>query len=311
LSRKPTENELKLGFETLKAASEDNAKAVDALAKYEKTLGEKQAAWEASLGKPIVWQALEATELKSAVGATFTKQDDRSIVVSGNLAKDVYSITANVDLAAITGLKLEAIADPSLPGGGPGRAPNGNFVLSELKLTFAPKAGESKPVPVVLENGMADFSQSNFSPAGAIDGNDQTGWAVSPEFGKSHEAVFEVKENESLKGAGVVTITLSQQYKDGKHLLGKFRLSVTDGQRPLNKDKLPEAVAAGLEVPKEQRSAEQAAAVTEYFKSLDAEWTRLSAVAKSAGDQIKNARALGIQDLGWALINSPAFLFNR
>ena len=51
--------------------------------------------------------------------------------------------------------------------------------------------------------------------------------------------------------------------------------------------------------------------LADYFKSLDAEWTRLSAVAKSAGDQIKNARALGIQDLGWALINSPAFLFNR
>ena len=95
-----------------------------ALAEYEKQLGEKQAAWEASQGKPIVWQALEASELKSAAGATLTNQDDRSIVVSGNLVKDVYTISANVDLAAVTGLKLEAIADPSLPGGGPGRAPN-------------------------------------------------------------------------------------------------------------------------------------------------------------------------------------------
>src|SRR5262249_27250384 len=117
--------------------------------------------------------------------------------------------------------------------------------------------------------------------------------------------------NDALQGAGVLAITLSQQYKDGKHLLGKFRLSVTDGQRPLNKEKLPEAVAAGFAVPKDQRTAEQASAGTDYFKSLDAEWTRLSAVAKSAGDQMKNARALGIQDLGWALINSPAFLFNR
>jgi hypothetical protein len=311
LSRKPTANELKLGVETLKAAAEDHAKALEALAEYEKQLGEKQAAWEASQGKPIVWRALEATELKSAAGATLTKQDDQSIVASGTLAKDTYTITANVDLPGITGLKLEAIADPSLPGGGPGRAQNGNFVVGELKVTFAAKGNQSPPVAVVLENGTADFSQSNFSPAGAVDGNDQTGWAISPQFGKSHEAVFEVKENEALKGAGIVTITLSQQYKDGKHLLGKFRLSVTDGERPLNKEKLPEAVAAGLAVPKDQRSAEQAAAVTDYFKSLDAEWTRLSAMAKSAGDQMKNARALGIQDLGWALINSPAFLFNR
>jgi hypothetical protein len=311
LSRKPTANELKLGVETLKAAADDHAKALTALAEYEKQLGEKQAAWEASQGKPIVWQALEATELKSAAGAILTKQDDRSIVASGTLAKDTYTITANVDLAAITGVKLEAIADPSLPGGGPGRAPNGNFVVGELKMTFAAQGADSQPVAVVLENGTADFSQSNFPPAGAVDGNDQTGWAISPQFGKSHEAVFEVKENDALKGAGVVTIALSQQYKDGKHLLGKFRLSVTDGDRPLNKEKLPEAVTAGLAVPKDQRTAEQAAAVADYFKSLDADWTRLSAVAKSAGDQMKNARALGIQDLGWALINSPAFLFNR
>jgi len=30
-----------------------------------------------------------------------------------------------------------------------------------------------------------------------------------------------------------------------------------------------------------------------------------------ADDQMKNARAVGIQDLAWALINNPAFLFNR
>ena len=38
---------------------------------------------------------------------------------------------------------------------------------------------------------------------------------------------------------------------------------------------------------------------------------RLSAAVKTAGDQVKNARALGLQDLAWALINNPAFLFNR
>jgi hypothetical protein len=39
--------------------------------------------------------------------------------------------------------------------------------------------------------------------------------------------------------------------------------------------------------------------------------TRLAEAAKTAADQAKNARALGVQDLAWALINNPAFLFNR
>ena len=123
--------------------------------------------------------------------------------------------------------------------------------------------------------------------------------------------LFAQAQTQDSTKTGKLTITLSQQFNDGKHLLGKFRLSVTDGDRPLTKAKLPDAVAAALAVPKAERTPEQAAAIAEHFRSLDAEWVRLSAVAKSAGDQTKNARALGIQDLAWALINNPAFLFNR
>jgi hypothetical protein len=64
-------------------------------------------------------------------------------------------------------------------------------------------------------------------------------------------------------------------------------------------------------VPKNERTAEQAAAIAAHYRSLDAELTRLTAAVKTAADQMTNARALGIQDLAWALINSPAFLFNR
>src|SRR5262249_46897421 len=147
--------------------------------------------------------------------------------------------------------------------------------------------------------------QDNFPASAAIDGNDQTGWAVSPQFGKSHEAIFETKSDVGADGGSLLTITISQQYVDGKHILGKFRLSVTDGTRPLARPKLPDAVAAALTAPKDQRTPEQAAAITTHYRSLDAELTRLTEAAKSATEQAKNARALGIQDLAWALINNP------
>jgi hypothetical protein len=311
LARKPHENELKLGLEALQAATEDHAKAQAALAEFEKQIPEKQAAWEASLGKPVVWQPLDSTELKSTAGATLTKQDDKSILATGPLAKDVYTIVAPVELKSITGLKLEALADSSLPAHGPGRAPNGNFVVNELTLSIANKSDPSQSEAVVLENASADFSQDNYAAAGAIDGNDQTGWAVSPHFGKSHEAIFETKDDVGHDGGSIVTVTISQQYTDGKHLLGKFRLSVTDGSRPLARPKLPDAIAAALAVPKDQRTDEQRAAIAAHYRTLDSDLARLTAAVKTAADQSANARALGIQDLGWALINSPAFLFNR
>src|SRR5207245_418397 len=102
-----------------------------------------------------------------------------SILATGPLAKDVYTIVAPVDLKSITGLKLEALSDSSLPASGPGRAPNGNFVVSELKVTIASKGEPSQSQPLVLENATSDFNQDNFLAAGAIDRNDQTGWAIS------------------------------------------------------------------------------------------------------------------------------------
>ena len=42
----------------------------------------------------------------------------------------------------ITGIRLEVFADPSLPAKGPGRSPNGNFVLSEFKVRFAKLRGQ-------------------------------------------------------------------------------------------------------------------------------------------------------------------------
>jgi hypothetical protein len=311
LGREPTGQELKLGIEALAAAAADGNQAAQALAAYEKTLPEKQAAWEAAIGQPVVWTTLVPTETKSAAGATFAVQDDGAIVVSGKLAKDVYTIIVPTDVAPITGLKLEALADPSLGSGGPGRAPNGNFVLSELKLMLAPKADAAKSEAVALQGGSADFSQANYAASAAIDGNDATGWAVHPETGKSHAAIFETKAPAGAAGGSILTLTLSQQYQDGKHCLGKFRLSVTDSPRPAAESNLPAPVAAALAVPAGRRTLEQAAAVASHYRTLDGELARLTAEVAKAAEQAKNARAIGVQDLAWALINSPAFLFNR
>ncbi len=311
LARKPTEKELVLGVEALKAAAADQAKAAAALAEYEKTIPAKQAAWEASVGKPLVWTPLEPSELKSAAGATLTKQEDKSVVATGATAKDVYTFVAPTDLKGITAIRLEAIDDAALPAGGPGRATNGNFVLSELKLSVAPKPDPTKSESVGLQNASADFSQDNWHVAGAIDGSEDTGWAVMPQFGKTHAAIFETKADVAQEGGSLLTLTLSQQFPDGKHLLGKFRISVTDAQRPVMGSKLPEAIAAALAVPADKRTPEQVDALAAHYRSLDAELNRLTAEVGQAVDAAKNARQIGVQDLAWALINSPAFLFNR
>ena len=62
--------------------------------------------------------------------------NDGSILVGGILPGiDVYTFSVNSSATAITGFRLEVLTDPSLPANGPGRASNGNFVLTELQLS--------------------------------------------------------------------------------------------------------------------------------------------------------------------------------
>lgn len=311
LARRPTDREIEFGIAALKGSPAEYEKAVAALATYEKDLVAKQVEWEKHAGKPPVWTALAPSQMQSQAGAVFTKQEDNSIVVTGNLAKDVYNLQFATDLQGITGIRLEALADPSLKAGGPGRAQNGNFVVNELKLSAAPKSAADKLEAFTLKNGMADFSQDNFSAAAAADGNEGTGWAVSPAFGKDHMATFETSSDISNEGGSILSVAISQQFPDGTHALGRFRISVTTSPRPLTPSNLPAEITAALGVPADKRSPEQLAAVTNYFRSLDANYAQVKAAVAREADQLKNSRAIGVQDLAWALINSPAFLFNR
>ena len=72
----------------------------------------------------------------------------------------------------------------------------------------------------------------------------------------------------------------------------------------------PEDQQAILGIAPEKRSDQDKTALTNYYRSIDQELARLQ---RSLAEHVvpPNARALGAQDLGWALINSPAFLFNH
>ena len=254
---------------------------------------------------------LEASQMKSAVGASFKQLEDRSILVSGTNGKDTYTVVAVTDLQDITAVRLEALADSSLPAGGPGRALNGNFVVSEFKLSAGPLSDPAKATPVSLQNPSADFHQEGWNVAGAIDGNEGSGWAVSPAFNQNHMAIFELAADTGGEGGTRLSFDLVQQFPDGAHTLGRFRLSVTNSPRPVGMNKLPADVVEALAVAADKRSDEQKAKLASHYQALDSKYQRLKSELQTAEEQLKNRRLVGVQDLAWALINSPGFLFNR
>ncbi|WP_231756590.1 DUF1549 and DUF1553 domain-containing protein [Lignipirellula cremea] len=311
LSRHATEAEMKLGVEALQLAGEEQADHAVRLAAYEKQLDAKQADWEEGLSGEVLWSVLKPTEMKSSGGATFTADDDGVILVGGPNKTGTYTIVASSDLPAVTGIRLETLPDDSLTGKGPGRSSNGNFVLNEVRLLAAPAATPDKAEKLSLSHASADFSQSGWAVAGAIDGNAGTGWAISPEFGKPHTAVFAVSQAAAFPGGSRLTIELDQQYSGGDHQIGKFRLSATSSPQPASGSNLPDNIVAILGVKKADRTPAQLQTMADYYRQLDGEYQALQQAVAQSADALKNRRLLGAQDLAWALINNPSFLFNR
>ena len=98
-------------------------------------LAAEQEQWETPLHVEPAWTVLDLENVKSEGGTTFKQLDDGSLLASGMApANDVYTIAAQTKLKGLTAFRVEALPDPSLPRGGSGRAPDGNFVLSKFSV---------------------------------------------------------------------------------------------------------------------------------------------------------------------------------
>jgi hypothetical protein len=183
------------------------------------------AAWERTITSGGQWHVLDPVRFTSKGGATLTSQLDGSLLSGGQRPeRDTYTIETRWIGRPITAIRLEVLADPSLPHGGPGRQDNGNLHLSEFRIEAAASSG--KPRPIVIARAIADFDQAGWDITRAIDGKRETAWGIHPQVGKAHAAVFFLKE--PLAGDVQLTFTLEQQHGGG-HLIGRPRLSATTG----------------------------------------------------------------------------------
>ncbi len=224
---------------TLVAALKDNRpamqiRAADALLRIEPNSNDAITALIGVVDVPnaskVGWAVVEPAELKSTANSTFAMKEDKSVLVGGPVPpKDTYTMTLKTDRKRITALRLEVLTDGSLPANGPGRAPNGNIVLTKLVVAKAEEGAK----PVKWGQASATYSQQGFDVMNvAVDNG--TGWALAPELSKPHTAVFIPEQPIVGADSGtVITVRMECESPHVQHQIGRFRLSVTDADDPM------------------------------------------------------------------------------
>ncbi|MEZ0324564.1 MAG: DUF1549 domain-containing protein, partial [Fimbriimonas sp.] len=207
--------ELKLAV----AAAQKNA------AKWTPELRTAFAEWMRSAESSSDWKPLPSTTVK-ADQAIFRSADNLIVQAIGeNARQESYRIETTIQPQRLTGIRIEALADPTLPSKGPGRSQNGNFVITNVLLSVDGK-------PVKFSKATADFSQKLFSAPDALLGDPKKGWAVDGQVGQSHEIVFELAEPIDVRQPSSAVLTIEQKSVYDFHNLGRFRLSTTGVKAP-------------------------------------------------------------------------------
>ncbi|MFO0878847.1 MAG: PSD1 and planctomycete cytochrome C domain-containing protein [Gemmataceae bacterium] len=273
-----------LSREARRIFTEQEQTLAQRLADYERTtLPNKLTAYLASRPRSGVsaWSVVEPTKITSAGGATFTRQADGSYLASGTSpANDTYTLVVETATPEIRAIRLEALAHTSLVRGGPGRANNGNFALSDVRITARPRSGGPE-TPVKIAGARATFEQRGLPVAATIDNNPNSAWAVDPQFGKDHAAVFDLAAPLGHPGGTVLTLTLRFN-NNTHHSIGRPRLALSTLPKPpaVAGDGLPEEVRRALArleaTPGQAPTPAERTALLAWYRGNDSGWKKLA-----------------------------------
>ena len=176
------------------------------------------------------------------------------------------------------------------------------------------------------------------------------GWSIGKAgAGRPHWATFALEQPAGDTNGTLVRVTIQHRY-EAPFEIGRFRIWVTTGVAP-TAEGLPGEIAALVKVAPKSRIDQQRTRLQAHYRALDPEMLKLDFGADLArkplpederlkelelelaratkpvltdpvvvqlrkdvelsAQQLAHKRLTATQDLTWALINTPSFLFNR
>lgn len=267
---------------------------------------DRVAAWaEKAKAEPEpAWEVLSlAFDDNSAGGQKCISLGDGSYLAQG-YAPTRFSprMTTTTGLATITAIRLEVLADPNLPRGGPGRSIYGGLALSEMEMRITadgtPITGYDKWTPVKFASAIASVNPPQRKLGGefpekgkpekrvtgsielAIDGNGDTAWTTDIDPGRRNQsqyAIFKLETPLPVPAGATIAFRIGQLHggwnsdDNQTNNIGRFRISAT-GDASLPSEALPLPVKAVL--AKAERSDADMNILFEQWRTTVADFTQ-------------------------------------
>ena len=173
------------------------------------------------------------------------------IVVWNRLGENIHARLSNFQISLLSSDRSEvqrmSIADPPNPS-----AEYAASGISDVKFSAA----------------VADFHQDGFPAGEVIDGKTETenGWAVGGRIGETHALTLVPGNLPDPAKGGTLRLIIEQNSPYANHLLGSFRIRVTDQGAAIERASTPAQVLELADRPEDQRSAEQQLQLASYYR---------------------------------------------
>jgi mono/diheme cytochrome c family protein len=214
----------------------------------------EQISWERKVASAVNdWKPLQDAKASSVHGARLSAQPDGAFLASGENARDeTYVIEGLATGPVVAAVRIEALPDPSLPRGGPGRDAYGNAIVSEVRVEV-----DERPVEwsrVLTDDGRA--------------GTGKTLWTFDASRDETRVARQLVLIAKTPASGSRVRVTIRQDSEFNGQALGRFRITATGTGDP--------AAAAIVQVRASlrpfllslQRTPDQQKEIAAYYRSI-------------------------------------------
>ncbi|HEX3989296.1 MAG TPA: DUF1553 domain-containing protein, partial [Verrucomicrobiae bacterium] len=218
------------------------------------------------------WTSLQPATAVSDVGKELKIEKDNSVLAKGtNESATVYTLSFTNVVNGVVALRIQALPHDSLPQHGPGRAKDGNFILSEVSAKILRPDQSSELVS--FKSARTDYAQaangSNSLLWGGSQGREKSGWSIFPQTNQQHQIVLELSAPLSLQRGESLSLELRQNIPESA--LGHFRLGETtntDALRGPLSEPPPNDIADILVTPLDERDNDAKEKLFSYFKSI-------------------------------------------